>query len=235
MWEIRRRAHLELLRRGGEALKQAADRLMTTRHDHPAYPNLIWLAAASRSIGVRDQLVRLAEDPDAAVRFQAVRALHEFFAKDDRASQTFAARLTDANPRVALAATTAFFDSAPVPYESIALVARSHDTYLRQAASLVLAECVLLGFFKAACSVADEPTRLAGVLAVGFRLTLPPAAKPISASLPLAPWQSDDIYRVKYLDAKVDLRNLGRLGMFTVAEHWNGRNTPPTRNCYSPC
>jgi putative heme-binding domain-containing protein len=223
VWEIRRRAHLELLRRGGEALKQAADRLMTTRHDHPAYPNLIWLAAASRSIGVRDQLVRLAENPDAAVRFQAVRALHEFFAKDDRASQAFAARLTDANPQVVLAATTAFFDSAPVPYESIARVGRSHDTYLRQAASLVLAERAPLGFFKAACSVADEPTRLAGVLAVGFRLTLPPAARPISASLPLAPWQSDDIYRVKYLDAKVDLRNLGRLGMFTVAEHWNAQ------------
>jgi putative heme-binding domain-containing protein len=223
VWEIRRRAHLELLRRGDEALKQAADRLTKARHDDPACSNLIWLAAESRSNGVRDQLIRLAEDSDAAVRFQAVRALHEFFAKDDRASQTFAARLTDAVPQVALAATIAFFDTASVPCESIARIARSRDTYLRQAAALVLAERAPLGFLKSACTVADEPTRLAGVLAVGFRLTLPPAAEPISASLPLAPWQSEDIYRVKYLDETVDLRKLGRLGLFTVAEHWNAQ------------
>ena len=175
MWEIRRRAHLELLRRGDDALKQAADRLTKTKHDDPAYSSLIWLAAASRSNGVRDELVRLAEDSDAAVRFQAVRALDEFFAKDDRASHTFAARLTDADPQVALAATIAFFDAASVPCESIARVARSRDTYLRQAASLVLAERAPLGSLKTACTAADEPTRLAGVLAVGFRLTLPPA------------------------------------------------------------
>jgi putative heme-binding domain-containing protein len=223
VWEIRRRAHLELLRRGGQVLTQAANRLTKAKHDDLAYPNLIWLAAASRSKGVRDQLVRLAEDPNAAVRFQAVRALHEFFGKDVPATQTFAARLTDANPQVALAATIAFFDAGSVPYESIARVARSHDTYLRQAASLVLAERAPLGFLKATCTAADEPTRLAGVLAVGFRLTLPPAAEPISASLPLAPWQSEDIYRVKYLDETVDLRTLGRLGLFTVAEHWNAQ------------
>ena len=61
------------------------------------------------------------------------------------------------------------------------------------------------------------------MLAVGFRLTLPPAVESISASLPLAPWQTDDIYRVRYLDETVDLRKLGRLGMFTVAEHWNAQ------------
>ncbi len=61
------------------------------------------------------------------------------------------------------------------------------------------------------------------MLAVGFRLTLPPATKPIDPSLPLAPWPEDDVYRVRYLDETVDLRKLGRIGMFTVAEHWNGR------------
>jgi putative heme-binding domain-containing protein len=222
-WEIRRRAHLELLRRGGDALNQAADGLAQAKTDDLAYPNLIWLAAACGSKIARDQLVRLSGDPESSVRFQAVRALHEFFANDDQATTTFAARLDDTNPQVALAATIAYFDAAPVHFESIAKVARCRDTYLRQAAARVLAERASFEFLKKCCSSTDEPTRLAGVLAAGFRLTLPAAMRPIAAPLPLAPWQSADIYQVKYLDETVDLRKLGRLGMFTVAEHWNAQ------------
>lgn len=222
-WEVRRRAQLELLRRGGKALNQADARLARTKTDDPAFPSLIWLAAAGGSRGARDQLLRLAENSDGSVRFQAIRALHEFFAKDDQASQTFATRLSDANPQVALEATLAYFDAVAVPYESIARVARSRDTYLRQAASRVLADRAPIGFLKECCSSADESTRLAGVLSAGFRLTVPPATRPLAASLPLAQWQSADIYQVKYLDETVDLRKLGRLGMFTVAEHWNAQ------------
>jgi putative heme-binding domain-containing protein len=222
-WEVRRRAHLELLRRGGDGLQQASERLAQTKSDRPAYSNLIWLAAATGTKSARDQLARLTGDPNSATRLQAVRALHEFFAKDGQASQTFAARLADANPQVALAATTACFDVADVPFDSIVGVARSADTYLRQAAARVLAERASREFLKGCCSSADEPTRLAGVLAAGFRLTLPPATRPIAASLPLTPWPSADVYHVRYFDETVDLRTLGRLGMFTVAEHWNAQ------------
>jgi putative heme-binding domain-containing protein len=220
-WEVRRRAQLELLRRGGDALKRAADCLVTTRHDDPAFVSLIWLAAASASQSVRSPLIRLAGDADDSVRFQAVRALHEFFGNDERTAEVFASRLFDANPQVALAATIAFFDTSPVPCESIARVARSGDTYLRQSASMLLAERAPLAFLKTACSATDEQTRLVGVLAAGFRLTLPAATKPIASYLPLASWQTADVYRVRYLDDTVDLRKLGRLGMFTTAEHWN--------------
>ncbi|HET6324281.1 MAG TPA: hypothetical protein VFG04_06240, partial [Planctomycetaceae bacterium] len=220
-WEVRRRAHLELLRRGGDALKPAADQLAQTKADDQAFPSLMWLAAAGGSQSARDHLIRLAGNSDGSLRFQAVRALHEFFAKDDQACRTFATRLTDTNPQVVLEATLAYFDATPVPYESIAKVACSRDTYLRQAASRVLAERAPLEFLKSCCSSADESTRLVGVLAAGFRLTIPPPMRPIATSLPLAPWQSADIYQVKYLDETVDLRKLGRLGMFTVAEHWN--------------
>lgn len=223
-WESRRRAHLELLRRGGDAIQQAAARLGITKHDDPAFAELIWLAGAGGTTRARDMLVRLAEDRHDTVRLQVVRALHEFFKRDERAAAVFASKLADGNPQVALAATCAFFDGSPVPCESIARVARTADTHLRQSATMVLAERAPLAFLKTICAAADERIRLAGVLAVGFRLTLPPATKPIDASLPLTPWPADDVYRVRYLDETIDLRKLGRLGMFTTAEHWNGRS-----------
>jgi putative heme-binding domain-containing protein len=221
-WEIRRRAHLELLRRGGDALQPAAARLAAARPDDPAFAELIWLTAAVGTTSARDQLVRLSEDSHGAVRLQAVRALHEFFRTDDRAAAVFASRLADDNPPVALAATGAFFDASPVPCESIVRVARTADTYLRQSATMVLAARAQFEFLKTICAATDEQTRLAGVLAAGFRLTLPPATKPIDAWLPLTAWPAADVYRVQYLDETVDLRKLGRLGMFTVAEHWKG-------------
>jgi putative heme-binding domain-containing protein len=222
-WEIRRRAHGELLRRGRDALQQAPERLRTIGRDDPARPELIWLAAAQRSNGARDQLIHLADDSRSAIRLQSLRALHEFYPTDREAAALFAAKLTDADPHVVLAATNAFFDASPVPFEAIAGVARSADTYLRQCATRVLAERAPFDFLKRICASSDGKTRLAGVLAAGFRLTLPPATKPIDPSLPLTPWPEDAVYRVRYFDETVDLRKLGPIGMFTVAEHWKGR------------
>jgi putative heme-binding domain-containing protein len=225
-WEVRRRAHVELLRRGGDALQPAVTRLTSTRHDDPAIPELIWLAAATRATTARAALIELANDSNDGIRLQAIRGLHEFFASDQRAVAIFTAKLADKNPQVVLAATGAFFDASPVPLESIAKVAGSSDTYLRQAATMLLAERASLEFLKSTSAATDDKTRLAFVLAAGFRLTLPPANKPIDPSLPLAPWAEDAIYKVRYFDETVDLRTLGRLGMFTVAEHWKaGKHT----------
>ncbi len=220
LWEVQRRAHLELARRGGDVLQAAADRLGKTKSTDPAFNSLLWLAAAGRSQKMRDRLIPLASAASAAVRLPAVRALQEFYGGDARVAQTLAAKLADPDPQVALAATYAFFEVSPVPLESIKRVARSSDAYLRQSASRVLAERASLDFLKATCAASDEATRLAGVLAAGFRLTVPPATAPIPADLPLAPWTTGDVYHVKYLDETVDLRTLGRLGLFTVAEHW---------------
>ncbi len=206
VWEVRRRAHLELLRRGGDVFPQAVERLGKTRSTDPAFTSLLWLAAAGRSDAAQDSLIKLAADSSAAVRLPAVRALHEFFGNDARVSQTLAAKLTDPNPQVALAATCSFFEASPVPLELITRIARSTDTYLRQSASRVLAERAPLSFLKTTCSDADEATRLAGVLAAGFRLTVPRAAEPIPAELPLTPWTTGDVYHVTYLDETVDLR-----------------------------
>ena len=69
------------------------------------------------------------------------------------------------------------------------------------------------------CESSDSATRLAGVLATGFRLTLPQATKPLPKHLPLDPYP-DTANVIQFADAKLDLRRFGRVGNFTVAEHW---------------
>ncbi|HEV3007358.1 MAG TPA: TIM barrel protein [Pirellulales bacterium] len=73
----RQRAHVEILRRGGELLAQAVDRLRETESG-PAMTHLIWLAAAEGDKLSQQLLRRLANHPDAEHRLQALRALAEF-------------------------------------------------------------------------------------------------------------------------------------------------------------
>jgi putative heme-binding domain-containing protein len=233
-WEIRRLAQVELLRRGGEALQPAIALLASTKLDDPAILELIWLAAATRTTTARDTLIKLAQDADDTVRLQAVRALHEFFASDPDAVQLFSAKLTDKNPQVVLAAIDAFFDASPAPFDPIAKLGGSADSYLRQAATMLLAERAPLEFLKSISAAADDKTRLAGVLATGFRLTMPPANRTLDPSLPLSPWTEEAIYKVRYFHETVDLRMRGRLGMFTVAEHWKaGRHTAEQESLFA--
>lgn len=69
---------------------------------------------------------------------------------------------------------------------------------------------------------ADVDMRMAGVLSAGFRLTMPPVDAVVSADAPLAPQQKEESNIILYADEKepIDLRKLGRVGNYTVAEHW---------------
>jgi hypothetical protein len=113
------------------------------------------------------------------------------------------------------------------PDEVVTGPARDQDSYLRQAATLLLAEKASLDRLAKLTRDGDAATRLAGVLAVGHRLTVPPATKPLADALPLEPWRNgDEAYVIEYADGKEDLRKLGRVGTFTVAEHWKaGKHT----------
>ena len=145
------------------------------------------------------------------------------------------AKLADKSPQVVFTATTAFFDASPVPFDPIAKLGGSRPIRICDRRQ----QCCLpsgprSSFSKSISEAADDKTRLAGVLAAGFRLTLPPANKPIDASLPLAPWPEEAIYKVRYFDETVDLRTLGRLGMFTVAEHWKaGKHTAEQESLFA--
>lgn len=222
-WERRYRAHTELLRRGGKLLDEAARRLADAKPADPATVHLIWLAGAGATPLARDIVTKLASSSEANLRLQALRVLTEYpELKTPR--DVFENALKD-EPQVQHAGVLGLFNfSGPVEDQVSKGPAVSSDTYLRQAATLLLAEKGSLNELNELCQSKDEKTRLAGVLAAGFRLTLPPATAPIPDHLPL-----DKEFRgpiVEFAEKKVDLRELGRIGNFTTADHWKvGRHT----------
>jgi putative heme-binding domain-containing protein len=110
-----------------------------------------------------------------------------------------------------------------LPEEIEQQTARSGDRYLRQTAALLIAERGSYDQLARMCSSSDAAGRLAGVLAVGFRLTVPPATQPLADDLPLAPLPAEEPYVIQFADKKIDLRKHGRIGSFTVAEHWRAK------------
>jgi putative heme-binding domain-containing protein len=224
-WSRREAAHVELLRRGQPVLSQAASRLSRPPADDPGRKHLIWLAAASGSNV--DDVIDLTRDKDADVRLQAVRALTEF-ATPTVPEEVFITALADSDLQVEHAALLAFFRSAgPLPEQVLQGPARSRDSYLRQTAALLLARRATSDQLAQLGRSADAAGRLAAVLAAGFRLTVPPAAQPVAGDLPLAPLPAEEQYVIQFADKKIDLREQGRIGNFTVAEHWRAKRHSP--------
>jgi putative heme-binding domain-containing protein len=63
--------------------------------------------------------------------------------------------------------------------------------------------------------------RLLAVLAAGFRLTMPTVTAALSDDRPLAPWRNlEEASKIHFIDGLVDVRDFGRSGLYTVAEHW---------------
>ncbi len=228
-WQRRHRAHVELLRRGGAPLIDANQRLLRTTAEDPALHHLIWLAAKSQQSSLH--LLALPGHKDPQVRRQATRALTEF-PEQMHGVIDFTPQLRDADPQVQHAGLLAYF-APQVPWldavrdEIVHGPARSKDTYLRQTAAILLARKVTLRQLKELCEDEDARERLTGVLATGFRLTVPPATEPLPEHLPLTKLREPSPYVIQYADAKVDLQPLGRIGNFTLAEHWRaGQHTP---------
>ncbi|HEV3024965.1 MAG TPA: HEAT repeat domain-containing protein, partial [Pirellulales bacterium] len=221
-WSRREAAHVELLRRGQPVLGDAVSRLRRASADGPDKNQLIWLAAAGGSTAVED-LVKLARDKDADVRLQAVRALAEF-ATQTAPRKVFITALADPDPQVQHAALFAFFRlDGSLPDAILEGPARSGDSYLRQTAALLMAERATDDQLAQLSRSTDAAGRLAAVLAAGFRLTVPPATRSVASDLPLAPLPAEEPYVIQFADAKIDLRKHGRIGSFTVAEHWRAK------------
>ncbi len=213
-WSRREAAHVEIMRRGGDLLAEAAKRLKTAKEIAVETPHLIWLSAAAKHPVMADY-----KDP--LLRLQACRALGEATALPNEVKrQALLKLLRDEDAQVRLAALTAFFDLDGDLPEEVVTLARDKDTYLRQTATTLLAEKAPLASIAKLSEDKDPATRLAGVLAAGARLTVPPATKPIADHLPLEKLPSKEAYVIQFADAKIDLRDHGRLGNFTVAEHW---------------
>jgi len=216
----RQQAHIEILRRGGDLLNEATARLAKTAHDDPALVNLIWLSAASGNPKALPAIQRFVQHENATLRTAAVRALHAFPGLGAK-HELFAKALADDDALVRHAAIVALFDrNEPLPDELFSGPARSSDTYLRQAATLLIARRGTQTQIEALLNSQDAAGRLAGVLAAGFRLTVPPAVGQLPAELPLKYESGNAEFTIQYADAKIDLKSLGRVGSFTTAEHW---------------
>jgi putative heme-binding domain-containing protein len=220
-WSRREQAHVEILRRDGGLLVEAISRLKKTDAGDPAMAHLPWLAGASGTPEARGALELLAGHGDPSVRVQAVRALAEF--RPLKAPHAvFAKALADTEPSIQHAALLALFDrDEPLPEAVVTGPGRSADTYLRQAATFLLAARAKTGDLQGLMRSDDPAQRLAGVLATGFRLTVPPAVGEIPAGLPLRYESTNAKFVIDYADATIDLKKLGPVGSFTAAERWS--------------
>ncbi len=223
----RSQAHVEILRRGRSLADEALAKLKAARPDDPARTNLVWIAAAGRNVdGVVKTLTAAAHDNSGSIRLQVIRALDEF-ASPETPAEFFRAALNDPDLQIQHAAVLAAFRKFDkVPEEVIAGALRSHDTYLRQAAALLMAEKSNVDQLGNMLQSGDAPARLAAVLAAGFRLTLPPTTGAIAKDLPLIPWRVPEAYAIEFIDGRANLSELGPIGTYTMAEHWNaGKHT----------
>ncbi len=224
-WGRRFRAHLEILRRGGELLNDAERRLAACDKKGPAVHHLIWLAAAAAAAAPSKAVPALLQDGDPVLRAEAIRAMTEYggFLTD---ASPLSRAIEDPDPRVQHAALLACFPPARPLSDALreAIVrgpARSADTYLRQTAAFLLAERCTLDQLQDLLQSDDAAIRLAGILSAGFRLTMPPVNKPPRADLPLAKCKKNDqACMLTFADGKSDLRSAGRTGTYMFAEHW---------------
>ncbi|OWK46501.1 LamG-like jellyroll fold domain-containing protein [Fimbriiglobus ruber] len=223
--EVRRRAHTELLRRGGAALAEAGRRLANAAENDPAMIHLPWLLAASEGPEATTPLARVArEHARPEVRLQAVRALAELPASGI-ARELFVAALADTSDPIKLVALAWFFAAPEAPpVDAVARFAASHDPYLRQTAAILLARRATPTEIAKLSASGDAPTRLVAVLAAGIRLTVPPANAPAPKSVPLHyPAGNAFFHRaLRFADAAepVDLAALGPIGSYTIAQKW---------------
>jgi len=214
-WHDRYRAHLELMRRGRAAFQEAARRLARAPSGSPQQNSLIWLAAAG---GAMQEVERLAFSSNGDTRLQALRALTSF-GSSSQVCAIFLRGLADANPRVAHAALIGLFDrcneSSRTP---VVALAENDDSFLRQTAVQFLAENASLAELQQLSDSTRPAARLAAVLALGFRLTVPPATNALPADFPLNP--KGFSASVRYVEGVENLALRARLGVFTISDAW---------------
>ncbi|HEY2840669.1 MAG TPA: ThuA domain-containing protein [Pirellulales bacterium] len=218
-WWQRNRAHQEILRRGGDLLTEAATRLAKTAPTDFAAKHLVWLAAAGRSSEVGRQLRSLATDTVSPLQLQSLRALGEFVELGAN-DETFTRALASDSPQLQMVGLAAWARRAGELPPEVVAVGRSQDTYLRQTSTRLLARRLSVEQISRLCREQDSAARLAGVLAAGVRLTVPPASGPVPDSLSLNYTSGNAFFEIQYVGEKIDLRKLARAGSFTMAEWW---------------
>lgn len=109
-----------------------------------------------------------------------------------------------------------------MPFAEAMRLATSSDLYERQGATRFLARHATIEQIEALIQDRDPAKRLAGVLAGGIRLTVPPIDFVPPKDLPLNYSSGNAYFKLTFADQKeqVDLRALGHCGSFTTADWW---------------
>jgi putative heme-binding domain-containing protein len=222
-WSSRFRAHVELTRRGEASAKAASARLAALDPKSIAAPHLIWLAAASAEPAVRGEVEKLARNPDSGIRAMAVSALARFGVAGS-AREFFEAALKDRDPRVQQAALAGLQNQTDaLPFDAVVTAAGEDFSHIRQAADFLLAQRATVAQLRALCASPDLRRRRAGVVAIGFRLSLPPWDQPLDSSTRLDA-SKKEAYRVSYAGgAEETLTARAPMGNFTASEAWASR------------
>jgi putative heme-binding domain-containing protein len=224
-WQRRHAAHVEILRRGGELLDEAARRLASVRSDDPAIDHLPWLAGAGGSPAAVKALTYDPHLVPEAYRLQVLRTLDEVSALKSPSS-LFADALRDDDPRVRLEALAALFEPArELPLAAVMRPACSTDTYLRQTATKLLARRARLEDIVDLMGSKEASVRLTAILAAGFRLTVPPPHSAPPKEVALFYPRGNAFFQTAIRfgdrpDEAVELAKLGRIGSYTTAELW---------------
>ncbi|MFO1020810.1 MAG: c-type cytochrome [Planctomycetales bacterium] len=237
-WRLQDQAHQEILRRDAALFPTSYKRLDKVGEADPAWGHLLWLTAAGRTPEARRAVDMYCITDDVPnIQVQAIRSLIEFFPDETTRTRLIAVLdgtlPTSGDLQVKQAALLGLFDpriapELPVEPLTLAEAARKHS-YIRQPLATLIAERGSLERINRMCANKNTSQRLIGVLAAGFRLTVPQANWIPDAKLPLQPWHEPGNYLIQYADAKekVDLGKLtARIGTYTVADHW--KITPHT-------
>ncbi|MBC7821666.1 MAG: c-type cytochrome, partial [Planctomycetaceae bacterium] len=113
---------------------------------------------------------------------------------------------------------------------------KTADAFRRVPTCLLLAEEGNAAHIRSLLNSPIAALRQAGVLTAGFRLTIPPLDAKLPDDAPLAPQQKEEANIILFADEKepIDLRKYGRVGNYTVAEHWKTlKHTAEQENLFS--
>lgn len=229
-WSRRQEVAKELSRRV-EISEQAVQKLTKVDPTSPAFESLLWLATSSHPSSMSLKLDEYVHHSDPAVRVASLRVLANYPELSPHA-MVFERALADPDPLVQRAAITPFLEGRlTLPFEAIVSLATSSDTYLRQPACMTLARWASPAQMTSLCQSSVPTQRLAGVLAAGFRLTMPARDFVPPNGFPKE-YRPDNAHFVqRYADRPdpVDLRKLGPVGSFTMAELWNESDHTPVQ------
>jgi len=216
----RNAAHQGIIARGGDISTAAAKRLSEVQDgdNSVATPHLIWLAASQRNRNSTPAITAALKSVNPILRTLAIRAVTEY--GDWRGQNVHTDPQSDS--RAVKLALLNWHKSDPDADRDLLTAASDADGMLRLTATTILAQRSTPQKLLQQSRSTDTAHRLAAVVATGFRLTIPPVDAKIPDDAPLAPQQKEEANIIQYADARepIDLRTLGRVGNFTVAEHW---------------